>query len=102
AGIDLLAERVRKVGGTTLRSIGHISQLQTVADDNDAFVPAEIMVRRLLDDNTHLVQAERAAHAVCEQSRDVATASILEPLIDEAERRAWFLFEVAQGITAQR
>ncbi len=97
AGVDLLAERVRKVGGTTIRSIGHISQLQTVADDNEAFVPADTMVRRLMDDNTALAKAERAAHEVCEQSRDVATASILEVLIDEAERRAWFLFEITQG-----
>jgi starvation-inducible DNA-binding protein len=97
AAIDLLAERVRKVGGTTIRSIGHIGQLQTITDDNEAFVSAETMVRRLRDDNTHLAQAERAAHQVCERSHDVATVSILETLIDEAERRAWFLFEVMQG-----
>jgi starvation-inducible DNA-binding protein len=95
--IDLLAERVRKVGGTAIRSIGHIRQLQTIADDHDAFVPAATMVQRLLDDNTVLAKAERAAHEVCERHRDVATASILETLIDEAERRAWFLFEVTQG-----
>jgi len=95
--IDLLAERVRRVGGTTIRSIAHISQLQTIADDNEEFVPAGQMVRRLMDDNTHLARAMRAAHEVCEHSRDVATASILETLIDEAERRTWFLFEVTQG-----
>jgi len=96
-GIDLLAERVRKVGGTTIRSIGHIGQLQTIADDNEELVAAGEMVRRLREDNAHLVQMQRAAHEVCERSRDVATASILEILIDEAERRAWFLFEVARG-----
>lgn len=96
-GIDLLAERVRKVGGTTIRSIGHISQLQTIADDNEELVAAGEMVRRLMDDNAQLARAQRAAHEVCDRSRDYATASILETLIDEAERRTWFLFEVAQG-----
>jgi starvation-inducible DNA-binding protein len=96
-GIDLLAERVRKVGGTTIRSIGHISQLQTIADDSEEFVAAGEMVRRLREDNAQLARAQRAAHEVCERSRDVATASILETLIDEAERRTWFLFEVTQG-----
>lgn len=97
AGIDLLAERVRKVGGTTIRSIGHISQLQTIADDNASLVHPREMVRRLMDDNGALARAMRAAHEVCESSRDVATTSILETLIDEAERRRWFLFEVTQG-----
>jgi starvation-inducible DNA-binding protein len=96
-GIDLLAERVRRVGGTTIRSIGHIGQLQTLADDNDAFVTPREMVRRLMDDNSTLARTMRAAHGVCERSRDYATTSILETLIDEAERRTWFLFEVTQG-----
>jgi starvation-inducible DNA-binding protein len=96
-GIDLLAERVRKVGGTTIRSIGHISQLQTIADDNEELVAAGEMVRRLMEDNAQLARAQRAAHEVCDRSRDYATASILETLIDEAERRKWFLFEVVQG-----
>ncbi len=95
--IDLLAERVRKVGGTTIRSISHISQLQTIADDNDEFVTPGEMMRRLREDNAALAKAQRAAHEVCDRSRDYATASILEVLIDEAERRAWFLFEVTQG-----
>jgi starvation-inducible DNA-binding protein len=97
AGVDLLAERVRRVGGTTIRSISHISQLQTIADDNEEFVAAGEMVQRLREDNAQLARAQRAAHEVCERSRDYATASILEILIDEAERRTWFLFEVAQG-----
>lgn len=95
--IDMLAERVRKVGGTTIRSISHISQLQTLADDNEAFVPAPEMVRRLMDDNRALVGAMRSAHEVCERCRDVATTSLLETYIDEAERRTWFLFETTQG-----
>lgn len=96
-GTDLLAERVRRVGGTTIRSIGHISQLQTLADDNDTFVSPREMVRHLMDDNSTLARTMRAAHGVCERSRDYATTSILETLMDEAERRTWFLFEVAQG-----
>jgi starvation-inducible DNA-binding protein len=96
-GIDLLAERVRRIGGTTIRSIGHISQLQTIADDNDAFVSPRAMVRHLMDDNSTLARTMRAAHGVCERSHDYATTSILETLIDEAERRTWFLFEVMQG-----
>jgi len=94
---DLLAERVRKVGGSTIRSIGHIGQLQTLADDNETFVPAQQMVRTLMQDNQSLAQAMRAAHEVCDRCRDYATASILETLIDEAERRKWFLFEVSQA-----
>ncbi len=97
ASIDVLAERVRRIGGTTIRSIGHISQLQTIQDDNSDFVPAGEMVRRLMEDNGKLAQAQRAAHEVCEQNRDVATASELEVIIDQTERRKWFLFEVLQG-----
>jgi starvation-inducible DNA-binding protein len=97
ASVDLLAERVRRIGGTTLRSISHISQLQTIADDNDDFVPPAEMIRRLMEDNGHLAKAQRAAHEVCDQARDYATASLLENIIDETERRKWFLFETLQG-----
>src|SRR5258707_3900844 len=69
-GIDLLAERVRKVGGTTIRSISQISQLQTIADSNEEFVPPGEMVRRLMEDNAHLARTQRAAHEVCERGRD--------------------------------
>jgi starvation-inducible DNA-binding protein len=86
------------VGGTTIRSIAHIQQLQTISDDNDDFVPAGEMVERLLQDNAHLVNTQRAAHAVCEKSHDVATTSLLETIIDESERRKWFLFEITQGV----
>ena len=99
ASIDTLAERVRRVGGTTIRSISHISQLQTIQDDNDEFVQAGEMVRRLMEDNAHLAQQQRAAHEVCEKNRDVATASELEIIIDETERRKWFLFEIYQGLS---
>ncbi len=95
--IDILAERVRRIGGTTIRSISHISELQTIEDDNNDFVPPGEMVKRLMEDNAHLARSQREAHEVCEKNRDVATASQLEILIDEAERRKWFLFEIVQG-----
>lgn len=93
AMIDVLAERVRKLGGLTIHSIGHISQLQTIKDDNEAYVPAKEMVRRLMEDNKHLAEHMLAAHAVCEKHKDCATTSILEVFIDETQRRTWFLFE---------
>jgi starvation-inducible DNA-binding protein len=77
ASIDSMAERVRRVGGTTIRSISHISQMQTIADDNDSFVPAGEMARRLMQDNLHAAGMQRAAIAVCERSRDSVTANIL-------------------------
>ena len=96
--IDLLAERVRRIGGTTIRSISHINQLQTIQDDNREYVPAGEMAQQLMEDNKRLAQMERAAHEVCERCHDVATASVLETLIDETERRTWYLFEVVQGM----
>ncbi len=102
AAIDILAERVRRVGGTTIRSVSHISQLQSIADNDDDFVPAGEMVRELMEDNAHLAETQRRAHGVCEKNRDVATASLLEITIDEAERRKWFLFEITQGMDNTR
>ena len=93
AMIDVLAERVRKLGGLTIHSIAHIGQLQNVPDDNDAFVAPKDMLRRLLEDNKNYVNCLRVAHTVCDKYQDVATASILEILIDETERRIWFLYE---------
>jgi starvation-inducible DNA-binding protein len=93
AMIDVLAERVRKLGGITIHSIAHIGQLQSVPDDNDAFVAPKEMLRRLLEDNKNFVNLLRKAHQVCDEYADVATASILEVLIDETERRIWFLYE---------
>ncbi len=95
--IDILAERVRRLGGTTIRSISHISELQTIEDDNNDFVPAGAMLKHLMEDNAHLARSQREAHEVCEKNRDVATASLIEIMIDEAERRKWFLFEIVQG-----
>jgi starvation-inducible DNA-binding protein len=95
--IDPLAERLRKIGGTTIRSISHISQLQTIQDDNSAFVSAGEMVHHLMNDNNQAAQMLRAAIQVCDQSRDSATSNLLQDLLDKAERRKWFLFEIVQG-----
>lgn len=97
ATIDPLAERVRKTGGTTIRSVGHVAGLQTVKDsDADCVDPIE-MLRELMEDNKNMAARMRAAHEVCDDHKDVATASLLETFIDETERRTWFLFETAQG-----
>jgi starvation-inducible DNA-binding protein len=93
AMIDVLAERVRKLGGLTIRSIDHIQSLQRIPDDNETFVKPQDMLRRLMDDNKMLASYMRAAHQVCDDKNDVATASFLEVYIDETERRIWFLFE---------
>ncbi|HZR41356.1 MAG TPA: DNA starvation/stationary phase protection protein [Ktedonobacteraceae bacterium] len=98
ASIDVMAERVRRIGGTTIRSISHISQLQTIQDDNDAFVPAGEMVRRLIDDDAHIAQNIRDAIEVCDKNRDSVTSNNLEEILDNVERYKWFLFEVAQGL----
>jgi starvation-inducible DNA-binding protein len=98
ASIDIMAERVRRVGGTTIRSIGHIGQLQTIEDDNDDFVPAGEMVKRLMEDNGHIAKNIREAITVCDKNRDSATSNALQEILDETERRKWFLFEVMQGV----
>ena len=94
ATIDVLAERVRKLGGLTIRSIGHIGRLQTIKDDDETFLTPEKMLSHLLKDNQQVLANMRAAHKVCDDNDDVATASILEIFIDETERRIWFLFEI--------
>lgn len=95
--IDTMAERVRRVGGATIRSISHIGQLQTIDDDNDDFVPAGQMIKRLMDDNAHIAQMIRAAIEVCDKQRDSASSNALQEILDETERRKWFLFEIMQG-----
>ncbi len=93
---DDIAERVRKIGGTTIRSIGHISRLQRL-DDNDAeFVDPGDMLSELREDNKALVLSMLAAHGLCDEANDVATASLLENWIDETQRRVWFLFEATR------
>ncbi len=94
---DPIAERIRKVGGTTLRSIGHIARLQRVPDNDADYVTPLDMLAELRDDNAQLGDRMRSAHAVCDEHGDVATASLLEVWIDETERRAWFLFEASRA-----
>src|SRR5438445_8946744 len=96
ATTDQLAERVRKIGGTTLKSIGQVAKLQTIKDNNEDYVPPREMLRELMQDNKHVAGAMRKAHDVCDQAGDVASASILEIFIDETERRTWFLFEATR------
>jgi starvation-inducible DNA-binding protein len=97
ATTDDIAERVRKIGGTTLRSIGHVAKLQTIADNDDAFVPAHDMLRELMNDNKHIAAAMREAHEIAEKHEDAATAGLLETFIDGTERRTWFLFEASRA-----
>ncbi len=94
---DDIAERVRKIGGTTLRSIGHVGRLQRIKDNDADFVTPADMLAELRDDNRQLVQEMREAHGLCEEHDDIATASLLENWIDEAERRTWFLFEASRA-----
>ena len=93
---DVIAERVRKLGGTTLRSIGNIARLQRVSDNDSDFVTPLDMLAELREDNARLAQRMRETHSVCDEHGDVATASLLEVWIDEAERRTWFLFEASR------
>ena len=97
ATTDAFAERVRKIGGTTLRSIGHISRLKRVLDNDADFVTPLDMLAELRDDNRQLAAGLREAHGLCDEHDDVATASLLEVWIDEAERRTWFLFEATRA-----
>ena len=96
ATTDPIAERVRKLGGTTLRSIGQIGRLQRVLDNDADYVTPLDMLAELREDNQRLVSSMREAHAVCDEHNDVATASLLEVWIDEAERRVWFLYEASR------
>jgi starvation-inducible DNA-binding protein len=94
--VDVLAERVRKIGGTTLRSIGHIGRLQRIPDDDDDYVPASEMIRRLLNDNRQIAERQRAAIDLCDSRGDSPTGNILQDVLDQTERRIWFLFELTQ------
>jgi starvation-inducible DNA-binding protein len=95
--IDILAERVRKVGGTTIRSIGHIAKLQRVEDNDADYVPPLDMLRELMEDNKSHIANMRKAHKLADDHEDVATASLLEIFIDETEKRCWFLFEASRA-----
>jgi starvation-inducible DNA-binding protein len=96
ATTDAIAERIRKIGATTLRSIGHIKRLQRIEDNDADFVTTLGMLSELRDNNKQLVTNMRETHGLCDKHGDVATASLLENWIDEAERRTWFLFEATR------
>ena len=97
ATTDALAERVRKVGGTTLRSIGDIAKHQSLEDNDAPFVAPNDMLRELMADNKAMAAALRKAHEIADKHQDVATASLLENYIDDTERRTWFLFEASRS-----
>jgi starvation-inducible DNA-binding protein len=94
---DDIAERVRKIGGTTIRSIGHIGRLKRLLDNDADYVTPEDMLSELRDDNKQLTASMRETHGLCDEHGDVATASLLENWIDQAERRTWFLFEATRN-----
>lgn len=96
ASTDILAERVRKLGAATLRSISDITRHQRLADNDEVYVDPQDMLAELRDDNQRVVAAMREAHDLCDEHNDVATASFLETFIDEAERRVWFLYEASR------
>ena len=93
---DPMAERVRKIGGMTLRSIGHVARLQRVEDNDADYVTPQDMLAELRDDNKDLVGRMQVLHGLCEEHKDVATASLLEVWMDETERRVWFLYEATR------
>jgi starvation-inducible DNA-binding protein len=93
---DPLAERIRKVGGSTLRSIGDVARRQRILDNDADYVEPSDMLAELCDDNKTLVARMREAHDVCDDAKDIATASLIEVWIDETERRTWFLFEAGR------
>jgi starvation-inducible DNA-binding protein len=95
---DDIAERARKIGGTTLHSIGEIAKYQRLKDNSEEFVAPKEMLSELLDDNQKLTKYMRAAHEVCEKHNDIATASMIEVWVDQTERRSWFLFETVQEL----
>jgi starvation-inducible DNA-binding protein len=97
ATTDPLAERVRKIGGNTLHSIGDIGRHQKIEDNDADYVTPEDMLAELAEDNRSMAKAMRETHSLCDEHEDVATASLLEVYIDETERRAWFLYEATRG-----
>ncbi|MGO4684516.1 Dps family protein [Hyphomicrobium sp. 2TAF46] len=98
AATDDIAERARKIGGTTIRSIGQINSEKRILDNNADFVTPNDMLAELRDDNLQLVDEMRQVHDLCDEHGDVATTSLLENWIDEGERRVWFLFEATRNI----
>ncbi len=97
---DPVAERIRKLGGNTLRSIGHIARTQRIVDNDAEYVEPSDMLAELCEDNKNVTASLREAHDVCDESNDIASASLLENYIDESERRTWFLFEASRPLDA--
>jgi starvation-inducible DNA-binding protein len=97
ASIDVLAERIRRIGGTTIRSIGHIAELSTLEDDNEEFVSPEHMIQRLIADNRRMAEHQRQAIEVCDENRDTPTGNVLQEILDQTEKRIWFLHAVSHG-----
>ena len=95
---DAIAERGRKIGGKTLRSVGDISRRQRLKDNDEEMLTSQTMLSELLDDNSQLTAHMRETHEICAKNNDVATASLIEVWIDETERRTWFLAEVTRGV----
>jgi starvation-inducible DNA-binding protein len=95
---DPLAERARKIGGSTLRSIGHVARQQRLLDNDAGYVEPADMLAELLDDNKQLAAFMRQTHDLCDDHDDVATESLLEEFIDQTEKRIWFLFEASRGM----
>ena len=93
---DDIAERIRKIGGTTLRSIGHIARVKRIADNDADYVTPKDMLSELWEDNKAIIVSMRSAHDLCDEAGDVASASLLENWIDDAQRRAWFLYEMTR------
>jgi starvation-inducible DNA-binding protein len=93
---DDIAERVRKIGGTTLRSIGHIARIKCISDNDADYVTPKDMLSELWEDNKALVLSMRSVHGLCDEAGDVAAASALENWIDETQKRAWFLYEASR------
>jgi starvation-inducible DNA-binding protein len=94
--VDVLAERVRKIGQPTLRSVGDISRQQRISDNDAVYVDPQDMLAELRDDNQRFITSMRETHDVCDEHGDVATTSLLEVYIDEAEKRVWFLYEASR------
>jgi starvation-inducible DNA-binding protein len=102
AMVDPIAERIRKIGSSTLRSIGHIARLQRVKDNDESYVDPQDMLAELCEDNKLLTARLREVHELCDEHHDIATASMIEVWIDETEKRTWFLFEAGRGDGRQR
>lgn len=97
--IDMLAERVRRIGALTIRSIREVAMRQSIEDETESFVRPLEMIRRLMNDNDTMARAMRAAIGICDKNRDTPTGNLLQEILDQTERRKWFLFEILQDET---